>query len=126
MTSSTRASDSVWHVQHLHAEGPCRQESNTCARSNATTRLLHPHNTPVKTADVFIYSIFNSAMKPKSLLVSSGLIVSQFILDGHERRQKEVFIVQHQEENYCDKQKPFFTPLQKRTFSIKKDASVRL
>lgn len=41
-----------------------------------------------------------------SRLLSSGLsIVSQFILDGHECRQTEVFIVQHQEENDCDKQK---------------------
>lgn len=94
MIRSTRASHSVWHVQHLRTGEPCRQEYNTCARSNATTRLPHPRDTPVKTADVFIYLIFDSVVKPKSFLVSSGLsIVSQFILDGHEWRQKEVFSV---------------------------------
>lgn len=79
-----------------------------------------PRDTPVKTADVFIYSIFNSAVKPESLLVSSGLsIVSQFILDGLEWRQKEVSVVQHQEENGCDKKKTALLHCRKEHFHHK-------
>lgn len=81
MTRPTRASDSVWHVQHLHTPRE-PADRKTCARSNANHPPL-PGNTPVKTADVFIYSIFNGAVKPESLLVSSGLgITFQLTLDG--------------------------------------------
>lgn len=89
MTPPMRASDSVWHVQHLHTEGTCRQEHLRQKQCKPDPRP-HLRNTPAKTADGFIYLIFNGAVKPESVLVSC--------------------IVQHQEENHCDKQKARLRP----------------
>lgn len=70
-------------------------EATQPPRPSPTPPPTSPTTTAAKTADVFIHSIFNGAVK--SLLVSSGLSITfQFTLAGREHRHMErVFIVQH-------------------------------